>query len=156
MEETDLPPPPENVVVKRVRRKRTYTPEQRKVMLGNLEKARAAARASKGRQKKHRDKAKLVAKMKRERARHAENQKVELEYNELMGNTDEPEEEQIQPQRRKKRAPKPRKVKKQVRYYEEPDEEEDSSSEWEESAWIEERPPRAYRESDEPRHRRLL
>ena len=99
----DLPPPPpaENVIVKRPRRKRTYTPEQRERMCANLEKARAAARKSKSRQKKTRDKAKLVAKMKRERARHAENQRIELEYNELMGNTEQIEEEQTPPRRRK-------------------------------------------------------
>ena len=131
--EDDLPPPAENLVVKRVRKKRVYTPEQRERMCANLAKAREAAKRSKGKQKKVRDKQKLITKMKRERARHEENQKVELEYNELMNGDkneeiEESEEEYLEePKPRKvtkRRKSKPRRVKKKVKYYEESDSDE--------------------------------
>ena len=44
---SDIEDHPENLVVKKQKKRRNYTPEQRERMLKNLEKARAAASRSK-------------------------------------------------------------------------------------------------------------
>ena len=137
-------PPPENLVVKRKKKKRNYTPEQRTRMLANLEKARAAAALAKTRQKKYKDKKKLVEKMKRDKRRLAEQNAIDEEYNsmintnqkvsmEVQEESSSEEEEPPPPRRRrkkKKHVKKPRKAKKKVRYYYETDESESSSEEW--------------------------
>ena len=139
-------PPAENIVVKKQKKRRNYTPEQRERMLKNLEKARAAASRSKTKNKEFRQKKRMLAKMKKDKARKAEEEALDAEYNTILGGNQkvsmevqEPEssseEEEPPPRRRKKKKhkKKPRKAKKKVRYYYETDESETSSEEWQPS-----------------------
>lgn len=140
---TDTNTPEDNLVVKRQKKKRTYTPEQRQRMLNNLEKARAAARTSKQKNKAFRDKKKMVEKIKRDKKKRAAEKLIDDEYNEVLGTNQKvcmeveefstSEEESPPPprrRRRKKRVKKPRKAKKKVQYYYETDDSETSSEEW--------------------------
>ena len=145
MDEMDSEPnlPEENLVVKKQKKKRNYTPEQRQRMLNNLEKARCAARASKMKNKSYRDKKKMVEKIKRDKKKAAEQKLIDDEYNEVLGQNQKvsmeveeasssEEEEPRRRRRRKKRVVKKRKAKKKKKYYYEPDDSESSSEEWEE------------------------
>jgi hypothetical protein len=140
---SDIENPPENLVVKKTKKKRNYTPEQREKMLKNLEKARAAASRSKKKNKEYKDKKRMLAKLKKDKARKAEEEALDAEYNSILGTNQkvsmevqEPEssseEEEPPPRRRrKKHKKKPRKAKKKkVRYYYETDDSETSSEEW--------------------------
>lgn len=151
--------PEENLVVKKQKKKRHYTPEQRQRMLNNLEKARACARASKLKNKSYRDKKKMVEKIKRDKKKAAEQKLIDDEYNEVLGQNQKvsieeassSEEEEAQPRRRrhrKKRVAKKRKAKKKIKYYYEPDESESSSEEWEEA------PPVKHYSNNRPRETR--
>ena len=134
--------PAENIVVKKTKKKRNYTPEARERMLKNLEKARAAASRSKTKNKEFRQKKRMLAKMKKDKARKAEEEALDAEYNTILGvnqkvsmAVQEPEssseEEEPPPRRRKKKhKKKPRKAKKKVKYYYSTDESETSSEEW--------------------------
>jgi hypothetical protein len=148
--------PAENLVVKKVKKKRTYTPEQRQRMLNNLEKARACARTTKQKNKAFRDKKKMVEKIKRDKKKRAAEQLIDDEYNEVLGTNqkismeveeDSTSEEEAPPprrRRRKKRIKKPRRAKKKVQYYYEPDDSESSSEEWAEE-------PVRHRSTNRPR-----
>ena len=155
MDETDsnTDRPAENLVVKKQKKKRNYTPEQRQRMLSNLEKARAAARASKMKNKSYRDKKKMVEKIRRDKEKAAEQKLIDDEYNEVLGQNQkvsmEVEEastsEEEQPRRRRRRKRKPRKAKKKVKYYQDYDESESSSDDWIPEGVYPERPRRHHR-----------
>jgi len=141
---SDIEDHPENLVVKKQKKKRNYTPEQRERMLKNLEKARAAASRSKKKNKAYKDKKRMLDKLKKDKARRAEEEALDAEYNSILGTNQkvsmevqEPEsssseEEEPPPRRRrKKHKKKPRKAKKKkVKYYYETDDSETSSEEW--------------------------
>mgnify|MGYP003135085482 CR=1 FL=1 len=156
---SDIEDHPENLVVKKQKKRRNYTPEQRERMLKNLEKARAAASRSKKKNKEYKDKKRMLAKLKKDKARKAEEEALDAEYNSILGTNQkvsmevqEPEssssEEEPPPRRRrrKKHKKKPRKAKKKkVKYYYETDDSETSSEEW-----VDER---THLYSDQPRTR---